>query len=58
MYRVMVIESGSEDIGEVLMAMCKGNIRPYDSALHTWAHAVKVRHEAFKIFPAVIIEEV
>lgn len=57
MYRVMVVESASEDIGEVLMAMYRHEIRPYDSAKHTWDHAVKVKHEALKIFPNVIIED-
>ena len=55
-YRVMVVNSNMDVAGVVCKKIAEGDLIPYDSAVHTWEHACKVREQALKFFPAVIIE--
>ena len=58
MYRVMVVESGSDNIGEVLMAMSREDMRPFsDNTYSKYEDAMAERSAALKMFPAAIIEE-
>ena len=58
MYRVMVVISDCDYPGVICKKISEGDLIPYDSALHTWDHACKVREAAMEFFPAVIIEVV
>ena len=57
-YRVMVVNAHMDAPGNVCKKIAEGDLIPYDSAMHTWEHACKVREQALKFFPAVIIEVV
>lgn len=58
-YRINVILTGSENIGEALKAIFEGKQVPYDEKIYeAWDDAVKVRNMAMVYFPAVIIEAV
>lgn len=59
MYMVMVVESGSDNIGEVLMAMSRDEMRPFSKYIYfKYEDALAERSAALKLFPAAIIEEV
>ena len=58
MYRVMVVNTGDDNMGVVLKKISEHDLIPYDSAVHSWDHACKVRKSAMEYFPAVIIEAV
>ncbi len=58
-YRINVVLTGSENIGEALKAISEGKQVPYDSAVYeAWDDAVKVRNMAMVYFPAATIEVV
>ena len=58
MYRVMVVNSNMDVPGVVCKKISEGEIIPFDGSSHNWDDAVKIRNEAMKFFPAVIIEVV
>ena len=52
-YRINVVLTGSENIGEALKAMSEGKQVPYDEKVYeAWDDAVKVRNMAMVYFPA------
>mgnify|MGYP006896799832 FL=1 len=58
-YRINVVLTGSENIGEALKAISEGKQVPYDSTVYdAWDDAVKVRNMAMVYFPAATIEVV
>ena len=58
-YRINVVLTGSENIGEALKAVAEGKYVPYDEKVYeAWDDAVKVRNMAMVYFPAATIEVV
>ena len=58
-YRVMVVMTGEDNIGEALKAISEGKQVPYsDEVFEVWDHAVSLRNIAQVYFPAVTIEVV
>lgn len=58
-YRINVVMTGEENIGEALKALSEGGQVPYDSEVYeAWNDACKVRAIAMEYFPAVTIEVV
>lgn len=57
-YRVMVVNTGDDNMGIVLKKMSENDLIPYDGLIHGWPEACKLRYEAMEFYPAVIIEAV
>ena len=58
-YRVMVVLSGTENVGDALKAISEGKQIPYnDEVYDIWDDVCKVRNMAQVYFPAVTIEVV
>ena len=58
-YRVNIVLTGSENVGEALKAISEGKTVPYDDKTYEiWDDAVKVRNMAMVYFPGAIIEVV
>lgn len=56
-YRVNVVLTGSENVGEALKAISEGKTVPYDDKTYEiWDDVVKIRNIAMIYFPAAIIE--
>lgn len=56
-YRVMIVLTGEENIGEQLKALSEGKTVPYsDDVFDVWDHAVSLKNIAEVYFPAVGIE--
>ena len=58
MYRVMVVNTGDDNMGVVLKRMSQQDLTAYDGNNHNWEDACRLRKEAMEFFPAVIIEVV
>ena len=57
-YRVMVVNTGDDNMGVVLKKMSENDLIHYDGLIHGWPDACRLRYEAMEFYPAVIIEAV